>query len=205
MCKQPTHSSPFSRLKTSVSPQAKLQDCVCVCVCVCVYICTCMCVHACGFSYLVLGTNIEFKIFYYTLGLGWTLDIAEKSVPLIHVDLNQISIRDIILFFCLLVSHFRASGLVFIFGTLIMLITALTFVIGGPVDRLMCDPLLSGELFTQVSAYMSMEGQLGHNFCLGGVGEESLSHLCYPYHAESHGHITMAAVWLINSIHMLSY
>nr|XP_054765726.1 prominin-1-A-like [Lytechinus pictus] len=41
------------------------------------------------------------------------------------------------------------AGFVFIFGTLMMLITALTFIIGGPIDRLMCDPLVSGQLFAQ--------------------------------------------------------
>ncbi|XP_041476837.1 prominin-1-like isoform X2 [Lytechinus variegatus] len=41
------------------------------------------------------------------------------------------------------------AGFVFIFGTFMMLITALTFIIGGPIDRLMCDPLVSGQLFAQ--------------------------------------------------------
>ncbi|XP_072177792.1 prominin-1-A-like [Diadema setosum] len=41
------------------------------------------------------------------------------------------------------------SGFVLIFGMPFMLITALTFVVGGPIDRLFCDPIVSGELFAQ--------------------------------------------------------
>eukprot|EP00057_Strongylocentrotus_purpuratus_P009557 XP_011664031.1 PREDICTED: prominin-1-like isoform X2 [Strongylocentrotus purpuratus] len=59
------------------------------------------------------------------------------------------------------------AGFVFIFGAFIMLITALTFIIGGPIDRLVCDPLVSGQLFAQtVDKY---DGILEDGYYLGNL------------------------------------
>jgi hypothetical protein len=44
----------------------------------------------------------------------------------------------------------RGVGIAFIFLTFFMVFTMLLFVIGGPVDRLICDPIISGELFAEV-------------------------------------------------------
>ena len=38
-----------------------------------------------------------------------------------------------------------------IFATFYMFVTMLTFIIGGPIDRLVCDPVVSKQLFTEVS------------------------------------------------------
>ncbi|XP_071947549.1 prominin-1-A-like isoform X2 [Antedon mediterranea] len=47
---------------------------------------------------------------------------------------------------CLLI---LGAALVFIFGTFLMILTTLPFIIGGPVDRLFCDPFQSGEVYKE--------------------------------------------------------
>ncbi|XP_033122369.1 prominin-1-A-like isoform X2 [Anneissia japonica] len=47
---------------------------------------------------------------------------------------------------CLLMT---GAAIVFIFGTFFMLLTSFPFIIGGPIDRLFCDPFQSGEAFKQ--------------------------------------------------------
>ncbi|XP_072026429.1 prominin-1-A-like isoform X2 [Amphiura filiformis] len=42
-----------------------------------------------------------------------------------------------------------AVGISMIFATFYMLFTSLTFIIGGPIDRLVCDPVVSRQLFTE--------------------------------------------------------
>ncbi|XP_071947554.1 prominin-1-A-like isoform X2 [Antedon mediterranea] len=47
---------------------------------------------------------------------------------------------------CLLI---LGAALVFIFGTFLMILTTLPFIIGGPIDRLFCDPFQSGEVYKE--------------------------------------------------------
>ncbi|XP_022091792.1 prominin-1-A-like [Acanthaster planci] len=69
-----------------------------------------------------------------------------------------------------------AVGIAFIFLTFFMLFTMLLFIVGGPFDRLFCDPLVSGELFTQT---IDKENALGPGYFLGqtlfGDGNISLT------------------------------
>jgi prominin 1 len=69
-----------------------------------------------------------------------------------------------------------AVGIAFIFLTFFMLFTMLLFVVGGPFDRLFCDPLVSGELFTET---IDKENALGPGYFLGqtlfGDGNISLT------------------------------
>ena len=44
----------------------------------------------------------------------------------------------------------RGVGISFLFLTFFMVFTMLLFIVGGPLDRLVCDPIISRELFTKV-------------------------------------------------------
>ncbi|XP_038070557.1 prominin-1-A-like isoform X2 [Patiria miniata] len=57
-----------------------------------------------------------------------------------------------------------AVGIAFIFLTFFMLFTMLLFIVGGPVDRLVCDPLVSGELFAET---IDKKDALGPGYFLG--------------------------------------
>ncbi|XP_033633013.1 prominin-1-A-like [Asterias rubens] len=64
-------------------------------------------------------------------------------------------------------------GIAFIFLTFFMVFTMLLFVIGGPVDRLICDPIISGELFAET---IDKPGALGPGYFLGSIiGNENIS------------------------------
>ncbi len=64
-------------------------------------------------------------------------------------------------------------GIAFIFLTFFMVFTMLLFVVGGPMDRLFCDPIISGELFTET---IDKEDALVPGYYLGSIiGDSNIS------------------------------